>query len=1032
AVAAALSNWNTLTLQQGTQMPTKVQYHGAADTFYAANTAGPAVGQLLLHDNTELLLKNPQNNYGIGTLNGVDDDKNVNSNNNGTLLVNGQPNAHGLTVRGAFLGDPIHLGLAPEVLPQPNAKLLKLNAPGEALKADYQKHTSIASCVVKDNTDTPLANQGYVFITPKGRVRVYPAPQNGAPGANPMRYTDYITLYDALTDMEKYTAPTGEKFTVNFIADYTIGRHDVLGELSENISDNDDIAKLRDFAGIQSGAGEIKAIAFSSIHQKNPELLTEADMNGLFTVNVQRGKLYLPEKIPSLQNADPSIHDGIVFESFQFGADCTLIAANSCVTTMGAFGAAENGVGSVRMTTPSAMALCGGGADSSAPMASARLVVNNGSYGTILAGSQSSGAPVTGNATLDLNGGTGIDVSGTDTNGIATVNFNSVFTLRTITKFDEVNVNKNITVTGDFSCRAAAASPQYAGNLTLADAATLELQNEATSAAFGVGNLTAGTGATLLIPKAAGANTSSNPLQVAGEYKRTSTGTGALITDVKQKERRAPGDDLILFAAFSPAKSNFISSDTDAATLLLIENSGRNPFTIEYGLPSKPDTRLVWVGVEKAETGAALEKTLYFDSMNYDAKAPEHDGTGAVTKLFVLTKAQLDTFLAAAEQSSLVGMADGNYTARIDRFDSTKQNAAHDGTGDGFHTHYYGHTTLSVNPALSYYVLSYTAENRKEAWSYAKLDVNAPETVSTAPTATCLANGNREFTLALAEKQGESGLYRAAWSKARRLTGASGDTVAAPDYAAKYPADTFVPMPHSGAWTAGGTYDSGLQNIVTSLSGSAADYKVTVTLEQAIDMPTLYVYAQDALGNTREIAVTPDWKLTTDGVPVMKQISVRHAAALPTIAAPGVEKTVAFAFSAQPAAGSIDIGGTEVQSAFITKDASWTSASAEKIYAVALTKPAGAKPGEKTGVSAAAPFADAEQWYAYATTNGGKTVKIALDTQAPTYCAKGVTGGTISQKNETPEHVPASGTNATTDITVTLRLADPVRTPVTG
>ncbi|MEG1323233.1 MAG: hypothetical protein RSD01_08915, partial [Ruthenibacterium sp.] len=159
-------------------------------------------------------------------------------------------------------------------------------------------------------------------------------------------------------DMEKYAAPKDEKYTVNFIRDYTIGCHNAFGVAvnAEGAGVTNDLKKFKEFAGAK-GTKKIKAISFSSIDQYRPELLTENDMKKLNTVQVQANAAYdnalqLPEKaVLALHGADPNADNGIRFESFLFGSTCvTKIAANGCTVTMGARGAGNNMPGSVRMT----------------------------------------------------------------------------------------------------------------------------------------------------------------------------------------------------------------------------------------------------------------------------------------------------------------------------------------------------------------------------------------------------------------------------------------------------------------------------------------------------------------------------------------------------------------------------------------------------------------------------------------------------------------------------------------------------------
>ncbi|MEG1427459.1 MAG: hypothetical protein RSC76_07195, partial [Oscillospiraceae bacterium] len=207
-VKEQLNNWSTLTLMPGTTtVPTRVVFSGASGTFFSANgNTVAAVGRLELNENTELHLKNPQNTFGIYEI----------ANTKGTLLLNASETVPGLTVNRQVTtpDSPLTIGLVPGVSMRESAKLLKFTNSVQAVKENYLKHTSIAASVVKDNTD-PIGGatgHGFVYLSLNASVRVYPAPHNGAPGADPMRYTDYITLYDALTDMEKYPAPKGERY----------------------------------------------------------------------------------------------------------------------------------------------------------------------------------------------------------------------------------------------------------------------------------------------------------------------------------------------------------------------------------------------------------------------------------------------------------------------------------------------------------------------------------------------------------------------------------------------------------------------------------------------------------------------------------------------------------------------------------------------------------------------------------------------------------------------------------------------------
>ncbi|MEG0897323.1 MAG: hypothetical protein RSF73_07250 [Ruthenibacterium sp.] len=856
-VGAALSNWSTLTLQGDAKTGAKVLFNGDAGTFFAANSTQP-VGTLTLQSNSVLHLKNPQNTYGINRLVGNNSTADC-----GTLLVNGTPSEPGLTLRGAFEQPQITIGLMPDALLQEGTKLLRFVTPTDAKKADYQKHTSIADCVVEDNTDAPFAGNGFVFLTLKGSVRVYPAPHNGAPGADPMRYTDYITLHDALVDMETYPAPKGNKYTVNFIRDYTIGYHNELGALvgAPGNRVTDDRKTLQAFHGAQvnAAAGEIEAIAFSSIDQNKPELLTENDMRKLNVVDFQQlgenTTLWLPEN-NALALHNPA-NEGITFESFKFGANCTQIAANGCVVTMGAFDAPNDQQGSVRMGAP--VTLYGGSLPTiTAAPASAKLVINSGTYTNIYAGSQNVAKQVTGNATIDINGGVCSLVSGIHTGGVATVNFNNTITTDTVTKFDEVVVKKNLTVKTEMSCYGAVADKaNYAGNLTLADNAVLDFQNEAVGATFKAGKFTTGANAVLYVPKPDTALGVSTPLQVADAYQ----GSGTLITDVKAANRRVRGDDLILFATASPApaKEKFFSTTMDIESKVTAAPAS----TIEYGLPNNPATRLAWVGMGAPETNAAASKTLYFDSMVYDEKNLDVNGA-QVTKLFLLNKEQYDAFITSKTVPT-------SYVARTSTF-TQKNNAAPaapDGIGTGRHLHFYSTIpNVSIVPTQQYYTLTYAGE----AWAIAVLDVYSPDTNAAGKTPKAVRNANKTRTLniPLAEMSSgahaPSGIYRIAWSGGKQFASA----VTAPNRESIYPSGAFASMPTKGDWTQGASaaYKTTLQDVKPSLggasSGNTAMYSMTVTTEQARSLSKVYLYVQDTLGNTREITVTPDWQFAAD------------------------------------------------------------------------------------------------------------------------------------------------------------------------
>ncbi|MEG1926251.1 MAG: hypothetical protein RR415_10950, partial [Ruthenibacterium sp.] len=867
-----------LTLVKSTVLnaPTTVLFSGAEDTFYAANVrATSPVGHLHLQENTELQLKNPQNQYGVYDL--INDSTDIND---GRLLLNGTPNLQGLTVRTPYASmsqnTGVVLGLMPDVLPKNGTKLLWFSTPAMAIKEDYQKHISIVASVIKDNKDQmpdgTRRGHGYVFLTTMGSVRVYPAPHNGAPGADPMRYTDYITLYDALADMEKYAAPKDEKYTVNFIRDYTIGCHNAFGVAvnAEGAGVTNDLKKFKEFAGAK-GTKKIKAISFSSIDQYRPELLTENDMKKLNTVQVQANAAYdnalqLPEKaVLALHGADPNADNGIRFESFLFGSTCvTKIAANGCTVTMGARGAGNNMPGSVRMTN-SDLKLYGGTVGSNpTAAASARLVIHSGTYAGVYAGSENLPQQVTANATIDMNGGECKTVSGVHTGGVATVNFNSTVTVDTVTEFDDVNLNKNLTVmqTLDYGADKA----KYVGNLTLADNAVLDFRNGVATAKFKAGKLTAGTNAMLFVPK--DVNGVSIPLQVADAYAQT--GSGSLITDVKDSGNRVQGDDLIVFATAKPAASAFFST-----SMVIVSKATTPTYTIEYDLPNNPATRLALVGMTAAEKGTPSTKTLYFDSMFYDKENPNNDSAYAVNKLFVLTKEQQDAFILAKDQSSAAAMTTGKYTAQTQTFQKAT-NIKPDGIGDGTHTHYYSSVETAIDPAKVYYALTYAQPDGtgKEGWALAVLDVYAPNASAAGKTPKAVRGDGtgdakkRTLNIPLAEismgAHAPSGISRIAWSKSVQFGGLGGDTVIAPDIAANYPQNAFALPPKIGAWTAG-SGDTGLQDItVLTPADNQAMYQMTVTTAQAKAMPTFPLYVQDILGNTREVTITPDWQFAAD------------------------------------------------------------------------------------------------------------------------------------------------------------------------
>ncbi|MEG1137473.1 MAG: hypothetical protein RSD97_02895 [Lachnospiraceae bacterium] len=876
-VKNTLSNWSTLTLEKGTVTPTQVFFDGPTDTFYAANAGASAkVGTLWLQDNTQLQLKNPQNRYGgIYELKG-----NKTTGNCGTLLVHGTSVTPGLTIREQFIDPMLYIGLTPGVSIEEGTKLLQFQKPASAMKGDYYKHTSIVASVIKDTTDGmpngTLPGHGYVFLNRNASVRVYPAPHNGAPGADPMRYTDYITLYDALVDMEQYPGPKGEKYLVNFIQDYTIGYHNKLGtlETADGTGITDDLKKLKEFQGEAPGAGRIRSISFSSIDQNKPELLTENDMKKLNTVNIQTNAAYgsalhLPEK-PDLafHAGNANQNDGIIFESFLFGSQCPpVIAANGCNTTMGASGAENGQPGSVRMTNDNLTLY--GGSISGPSIAAAHLVINSGTYQRVQAGGSAVANQVTGNAVIDINGGISRTVAGIDTGGVATVNFNQSITVDTITQFDEINVNKKLTIRNDMSSYDAGRI-NYVGNLTLADNAVLEFQNANTGAVFVAGNLVTGTNSVLFVPKATAPGSLSLPLKVAGTYTSRATGNGKLITDVKSSNIRAKGDDLIVFETAAPLPDLFFS------TSMNIGQDGALPnYIIEYGLPKNPATKLAWVGMNTPETGSAHSKDLYFDSLIYDPNNLNNDGLSKVSNLFLLNQKQYTDFMAATDKRMSIAMTTGKYSKTTAAF-TEKENAppaTPDGIGDGIHTHYYSKiTSINISPEDSYYTLTYAGD----AWAIAVLDVYAPD-ASTAGKKPKAVRGDgigseKKLTLNIPlEELGQgahtpSGIYRMGWSGQKQFT----SNVTEPDHSSLYPVGAFSPMPVKGDWTQGNSssYLTTMQDVKPApaggIQGNTVTYQMTVTKAQAETIPSFYLYVQDTMGNTREVTITPDWQFAAD------------------------------------------------------------------------------------------------------------------------------------------------------------------------
>ncbi|MEG2842605.1 MAG: hypothetical protein RR900_03895, partial [Ruthenibacterium sp.] len=421
------------------------------------------------------------------------------------------------------------------------------------------------------------------------------------------------------------------------------------------------------------------------------------------------------------------------------------------------------------------------------------------------------------------NGGVCSLVSGIHTGGVATVNFNNTITTDTVTKFDEVVVKKNLTVKTEMSCYGAVADKaNYAGNLTLADNAVLDFQNEAVGAIFRAGKFTTGANAVLYVPKPDTAAGVSTPLQVADAYQ----GSGTLITDVKAANRRVRGDDLILFATANPApaKEKFFSTTMSIESKVTTAPAS----TIEYGLPNNPATRLAWVGMGAPETNAAAPKTLYFDSMVYDEKNLDIDGA-QVTKLFLLNKEQYDAFITSKTVPT-------SYVAMTSTFTQKKNAApaAPDGIGTGRHLHFYSTIpNVSIVPTQQYYTLTYAGE----AWAIAVLDVYSPDTNAAGKTPKAVRNANKTRTLniPLAEMSSgahaPSGIYRIAWSGGKQFASA----VTAPNRESIYPSGAFVSMPTKGDWTQGASaaYQTTLQDVKPSLggasSGNTAMYSMTVT-----------------------------------------------------------------------------------------------------------------------------------------------------------------------------------------------------------
>ncbi|MEG1016875.1 MAG: hypothetical protein RSE36_03595 [Oscillospiraceae bacterium] len=799
-----------------------------------------------------LSLEKPQTRIGVGMLLTRESGGAAKAN-GATLLVNGTPTTAGLLINqngnSVNRGDTASLrttniGLVAGVAPQNGTKLLQYANKAQAIPSDYTKHASISSSIVKGNADAPLNGQGFVYLNPQGSVRVYPAPQNGNPGAAQMRYTDYITLYDALLDMEKYPAPTGKKYTVNFFKDYTLGMHDASGAIAA--TGNDDLEKLRSF----NRAG-VDTIVFSSIDQKKPELLSESDMNKLTTVDIQGNKpLELSASSTELQNADPKKNQGIIFESFKFGKSISIVAASGSAMTLGAYGAANGQPGSVRMDNTAFYAY--GGTHTSGHAPSARVVVNSGTYqriSTTRADGSSADAvkvAVTGSSTIDINGGQVNFLAGTHADAKSTINVNAPLTVKDIWDFDQLNVNKNLVVTvnlwGSFTAGCD-------GNLTLAPNTVLDLQCTGT---MQVKDLTAGNNATIFIPKDGAAT---KPLDVLGTY----TSTGTLITDVKNINKRAEGDNLIVFAAARPAKTGFASAS------MAIEDSTTEiagSMVIQYGLPNNPATRLVWIEMADSERSGSVVKTLYFDSLNYKTADQNTDGE-PVKGLYVLTKEQYDAFVA--NPKTMAQMTAADYTAMTNTHDSAQRNKVADGIGSGFHTHYYSMVpSVTIDPTKTYYVLTYAGQGGAEAYATGMIDVHAPDValIERNPVAVRGAGSGdtRPLTINLNVKDFNTGvapyvssnIYRIGWSD-KSVTGAT-----EPDLTAMFPNGAYTQVPSPiGVWTLKDTqvYANGVPEQI---------YSFTVTAAQAKSLPKLYLFVQDMVGNTKEIEIVPDWQLTAE------------------------------------------------------------------------------------------------------------------------------------------------------------------------
>ncbi|MEG1651151.1 MAG: hypothetical protein RR287_05015, partial [Oscillospiraceae bacterium] len=842
-IKSKLYNWTALVVKDA-----KVNFKGNSGSFYSySDGTGIPKGEIWFRSaNSVLSLEKPQTKIGVGKL--MTKEASGAKADGATLLVNGTPTIAGLlinetrntSVRGNTAEMRFtNIGLVPGVAPQTGTKLLQYANKAEAIPADYTKHSSISSSIVKGNNDAPLAGQGFVFLDPQGSIRVYPAPQNSASGANQMRYTDYITLYDALADMEKYPAPSGGKYTVNFFKDYTLGTHDVNGVLAA--SGKDDIAKLRAF-----NVAGVKTIAFSSIDQKKPELLSESDMNKLTKVDIQGNKaLELPANSSPLQNADPNKNEGIIFESFKFGNSIKVVAACGSAVTFGANGAANGQPGSVRMDNTAFEAYGGTYTLGRAP--SSKIVVNSGTYSDVrttkkdlaVIGTQD----VTGASTIDINGGTIGFIAGTHAVGTTTVNINAPTAVDDIWDFDMLNVNKDLVIRknlwGDYTAGCD-------GNLMLAPNTVLDLQGTGT---MQINNLTAGNNSTIFVSKAA----ATNPLIVKGTY----TNTGTLITDIKDINKRAEGDNLIVFDTARPAETKFVS-----ASMAIKSSTEQNPkHVIEYGLPNNPATRLAWIDMNDSERSGITAKTLYFDSLNYKTADNNNDGD-AVKKLYVLTKAQYDAFMLKADKSS-ANMTAG-YTATTTAFDSTQQNKVTDGIGDGFHTHFYSRLTMNVDPNETYYVLTYAGQAGAEAFATGMIDVHAPDVLAANRKPIAIrgtgTGDNRQLTVNIPVKDFNTGvapyapsnIYRIGWSE----TSVAG--VTEPDLTAKFPTGAYNPLPAlKGPWTFNNTevYTDGV---------SEKTYSFTVNAAKAKTLPNLYLYMQDMLGNTKEIELVPNWQLTAD------------------------------------------------------------------------------------------------------------------------------------------------------------------------